>query len=276
MSLAEAAKAPHEQAAQAPAKAGKAAETSVTEGVTPPELTVVVPLHNEAENIEALLWEIAQVLRPLLAYEVICVDDGSEDETVALLKRLRQNHGELRVLRHRARMGQSAALHSGVAAARAQWIATLDGDGQNDPADIPALLAKREAVQNDDSCLITGVRAKRRDSFAKRLASRFANGLRRLILRDGARDTGCSLKVFTKQTYLALPFFDHMHRFLPALVTARGGRLVEVPVNHRPRQAGRSHYGNLERGLVGVIDLIGVVWLQRRAKNPEVFEESES
>jgi dolichol-phosphate mannosyltransferase len=154
--------------------------------------------------------------------------------------------------------------------ARAVWIATLDGDGQNDPADIPALLDARDAGASDRLWMVAGVRRKRRDSTVKRLSSRIANAIRRRVLRDATTDTGCGLKLFRRDAYLALPFFDHMHRFLPALIRRAGGAVLEVPVNHRPRTAGASHYGMWDRAWVGLIDMLGVAWLQRRMKSPIV------
>jgi dolichol-phosphate mannosyltransferase len=173
----------------------------------------------------------------------------------------------LRVLRHRRSAGQSAALVSAIRAARGTWIATLDGDGQNDPADIPALLARAEAA--DSPALVAGWRARRRDTALKRLSSRLANAVRGALLGDRTPDTGCGLKVFRRETFLRLPPFDHMHRFLPALVRRDGGTVVNQRVNHRPRAAGRSKYGVMNRLFVGIVDLFGVMWLQRRPIRPE-------
>ncbi len=238
-----------------------------------PDLSVVVPVHDEAANIEPLIAEIRAALEPLLAFEIIYVDDGSGDGTPATLARARRDCARLRVLRHRERCGQSAALHSGVAAARSAWIATLDGDGQNDPADIPSLLRLRDESAGPALQMVAGVRRKRRDSVAKRWASRVANAVRRRALRDRTSDTGCGLKLFRREAFLALPYFDHMHRFLPALIQRNGGIVVEATVNHRPRASGRSHYGLLNRGFVGIVDLCGVAWLQRRARIPTLEPE---
>lgn len=225
-------------------------------------LSVVVPMHNEAANAGPLIAEIAAALKGT-RFEIVAIDDGSTDATAAELDKAAQGCAELCVLRHRMRSGQSMAVISGIKAARGQWIATLDGDGQNDPQDIPKLLAAALA-QNAASVLIAGFRRHRRDSLAKRWGSRFANAIRAKLLGDGTPDTGCGLKVFRREDFLALPQFNHMHRFLPALFLRNGGAVVSVPVNHRPRTQGRSHYGSLDRLAVGIVDLAGVWWLKRR------------
>lgn len=229
------------------------------------DLSVVIPVRNEAANIAPLVDEIRAALDGRLDYEIVYVDDGSSDGTVAEVERLQRGLPTLRLVRHRARAGQSAAVRSGVRAASAPWIATLDGDGQNDPADIPRLWAMARAAVDARHVLIAGRRAKRRDSAMKRCSSRIANGVRRRMLGDDTPDTGCGLKLFARTLYLDLPFFDHQHRFLPALVIREGGRVVSVPVNHRPRQRGTSNYGTLDRLWVGIVDLVGVMWLKRRA-----------
>lgn len=268
----------------APGRTTQAAASDATAESRDPELSVVVPVHNEAGNIEPLVVEILQALRPTLPFEIVYVDDGSGDATAAELAALRAAHPELRVVRHRARCGQSAAMRTGIAAARAAWVVTLDGDGQNDPADIPAMLAERDRVDggagNDGAgkdatarardVLVAGVRARRQDSAAKRYASRLANRIRRWMLKDVARDSGCGLKLFPRQAFLDLPFFDHMHRYLPALFMRSGVALREIAVNHRPRVEGSSHYGIIDRGLVGLVDLLGVAWLQRRGARPVI------
>ncbi|HEY7990484.1 MAG TPA: glycosyltransferase family 2 protein [Stellaceae bacterium] len=228
------------------------------------DLSVVIPVRNEAPNVAPLVGEIAAALGGGIDYEIVYVDDGSSDGTVAEIEKLQRNNPALRLVRHRARAGQSAAIRSGARAARADWIATLDGDGQNDPADIPRLWAMARAA-NDSRLLIAGQRAKRRDSAVKRASSRIANGVRGRLLGDDTPDTGCGLKLFPRALYLDLPFFDHQHRFLPALVLREGGRVVSVPVNHRPRERGASNYGTLDRLWVGIVDLAGVMWLMRRA-----------
>jgi dolichol-phosphate mannosyltransferase len=237
------------------------------------DVSIIIPVRNEAENIEPLLEEIRAALDGQFAYEVICVNDGSTDGTAAQLITAARESPRLRVIHHTESCGQSAALWSGVRAARAPWIATLDGDGQNDPADIPKLLA----VPRDPSApaalrLVTGHRRRRRDSPMKRLSSRIANGVRARLLDDRTPDTGCGLKLIHRESYLALPFFDHMHRFLPALVQREGGATVSVEVKHRPRMRGRSNYGLHDRLWAGIVDLIGVMWLKRRMKHPRIAD----
>ena len=201
------------------------------------------------------------------------MDDGSSDDTVAAIRGLARDFSRLRLVRHRRGAGQSAAIRSGVQAARAAWIATLDGDGQNDPADIPRLWAIAKAAPPEPPLLVAGYRRKRRDSAMKRLSSRIANAVRAALLGDGTPDTGCGLKLFRRALFLDLPFFDHCHRFLPALVKRQGGSTRSVVVNHRPRAGGTSNYGTLDRLFVGIADLFGVMWLMRRAKRPEIVAD---
>ncbi len=236
-----------------------------------PTVCVVVPVRNEGPNIAPLLAEIEAALHTI-PHEVVYVDDGSTDDTPQRLAEAQNTTATLRALRHRASCGQSAAVITGVRAARAPWIATLDGDGQNDPADIPALLARAQAATG--LALIAGHRVSRRDTHAKRVASRLANAIRARMLGDATPDTGCGLKVFGRDAFLELPQFDHMHRFLPALFIRAGGRVESVPVNHRPRTRGRSNYGTLDRLWVGIFDLAGVFWLQRRWRRPELEPET--
>jgi dolichol-phosphate mannosyltransferase len=237
------------------------------------DLSIVIPVRNEAENIAPLVAEIRAALAAMQdgapAYEIVYVDDGSSDATAARIGALAAEFPALRLIRHDKSYGQSAAIRTGVKAARGTWIATLDGDGQNDPADLPRLWAM--AQTEDAPALITGQRTKRRDSWTKRVSSRIANRVRAGLLGDGTPDTGCGLKLFRRERFLDLPFFDHMHRFLPALVARDGGRIVSVPVNHRPRTRGRSNYGTLDRLAVAFADLLGVMWLQRRAKRPRIL-----
>jgi dolichol-phosphate mannosyltransferase len=235
-----------------------------------PLISVVVPVRNEAPNIAPLIAEIRTALAGV-AHEIVYVDDGSDDDTLAILREAALAGG-LTVVRHRVGCGQSAAIITGVRAARGHWIATLDGDGQNDPADIPALLARAEAetVAGVGLMLIAGHRTRRRDSLIKRITSRLANGIRAGLLGDATPDTGCGLKMFTRAAFLELPAFDHMHRFLPALFIRAGGKVFSVPVNHRPRVRGASKYGTLDRLWVGIFDLAGVYWLQRRWKRPVI------
>ena len=241
-----------------------------------PNVSVVVPVLNEADNVGPLIKEIDGALRGKDAFEIIFVDDGSDDATLAALAALKNEHSELRVIRHRQRTGQSAAIWTGVAAARAPIIATLDGDGQNDPANITCLLARYRAAGDPARLMVAGFRAKRRDSWLKRVSSRLANDVRALLLGDDTTDTGCGLKVFAREAFLALPRFDHMHRFLPALMIREGGRVESVPVNHRPREHGKTKYGVWNRLWVGIADLIGVMWLLRRGSRPEVETERET
>jgi dolichol-phosphate mannosyltransferase len=235
------------------------------------DLSIVIPVRNEAENIAPLVVEIRAALAGMtggaLDYEIVYVDDGSSDATAARVSALAGGFAGLRLVRHDRSYGQSAAIRTGVKAARAPWIATLDGDGQNDPADIPRLWAMAQAASGAPA-LITGQRTKRRDAWMKRTSSRIANRVRAALLGDGTPDTGCGLKLFRRDLFLDLPFFDHMHRFLPALVLREGGSVQSVPVNHRPRQRGQSNYGTLDRLFVGIVDLFGVMWLQHRAKMP--------
>jgi dolichol-phosphate mannosyltransferase len=237
----------------------------------PPELSVVVPVHNEAGNIEPLVSEIRAALDGVLDYEIIYVDDGSSDDTLQRLSELRSGFVRLRILRHLKSCGQSTAVLSGVRAARSAWVVTLDGDGQNDPADIPALLAMRGGAE--DPQLICGYRRRRNDTWLKRLSSRVANRVRARLLKDNTPDTGCGLKLFSRAAFLALPHFDHMHRFLPALVLRNGGRVANVDVNHRARGHGKSNYGLHNRLWVGIVDMAGVMWLQRRVKLPVITEK---
>lgn len=241
----------------------------------PPAISVVVPVRDEAENIQPLLEEIQAALDGLETYEILCVDDGSRDATPQVLAAAMTTCPALRVIRHSELAGQSAALITGIHAARAPWIVTLDGDGQNDPADIPALLKiLHDPQQSEAPQLICGNRRLRRDSWSKRASSRIANGFRRMALRDGTPDTGCGLKLFSHETFLSLPQFDHMHRFLPSLVQTAGGRVVSVEVSHRPRRRGKTHYGILDRLWVSIVDLVGVMWLERRMKRPQAVELS--
>ena len=233
-----------------------------------PLLSVVVPVRNEAANIAPLVAELRAVLAGIV-HEIVYVDDGSTDGTADALRRAALA-GPLVALRHKAGCGQSAAIVTGVRAARGAWVATLDGDGQNDPADIPTLLARAQADDGPGPVLVAGHRTRRQDSRTKRLASRAANAIRARLLGDATPDTGCGLKVFARAAFLDLPAFDHMHRYLPALFIRAGGHVVSVPVGHRPRTRGSSNYGTLDRLAVGIFDLMGVAWLQRRWKRPVV------
>lgn len=234
------------------------------------QLSLVVPVHNEAGNILPLLAEIEAALAGLEAYEILYVDDGSQDATAAELQAAQHRYPRLRILRHTRSCGQSSAVISGVRAARGVWIATLDGDGQNNPADLPDLI--RRAAEPDHPVLVNGWRQQRQDSGLKRFSSRIANAVRGWLLRDKTPDTGCGLKLFQRSAFLQVPHFDHMHRFLPALFLRQGFRVVSFPVRHRPRTQGRSKYGLHNRLWVGLVDLLGVMWLQRRWCSTEVQE----
>lgn len=230
-------------------------------------ISVVVPVYNEEENIESLLAEISQAAQELPVSEVIYVDDESTDGTFDLLKKLRASHPELRIIRHKVRSGQSAALWTGIKAAGNDLIVTMDGDGQNNPADIKKLYEAYEQDKTESHrIMILGEREKRNDNLVRRISSRIANTIRAALLKDQTKDTGCSLKLFSRRDYLNLPYFDHMHRFLPALMMREGVKLTHVPVSHRPRLHGQSKYGTLSRALVGISDIMGVLWLQKRAR----------
>jgi glycosyltransferase involved in cell wall biosynthesis len=238
---------------------------------TSPAVSVVVPVRNEAENVRPLTDEIAAALNGRWRFELVFVNDGSTDGTEAALTALKAERPWLRQVKHESSCGQSAAVRSGVAAARAPVVATLDGDGQNDPSFIPALLTALE--QGNNIGLVAGQRVGRRSGGFKKLQSRIANGVRAAILRDGTRDTGCGLKAFRRDAFLALPYFDGLHRFLPALFRRDGYAIAYVDVIDRPRRHGVSNYGLWDRLWVGILDLAGVRWLIRRRKNvPKVSE----
>jgi dolichol-phosphate mannosyltransferase len=237
------------------------------------DLSVVIPVKDEADNIAPLFEEICVALRGITDYEVLFIDDGSQDATAARVLLLGGDQPRWRLLRHAKTYGQSAAIRTGVKAARGVWIATLDGDGQNDPRDIPKLLHLARASPSGSPVLIAGYRVNRQDSWSKRSASWIANALRSWLLGDRTPDTGCGLKLFARALFWDLPYFDHMHRFLPALVLREGGIVRSVSVNHRPRRTGASKYGVFDRLGVGIIDLFGVMWLQRRAGRPHVVGE---
>jgi dolichol-phosphate mannosyltransferase len=235
------------------------------------ELSIVIPVRNEAGNIAPLVAEIVAALDSAgVDYEIVYVDDGSTDETATEIARLQTSHRRLRLVSHAKSCGQSAAVRTGVKAARAPWIATLDGDGQNDPADIPSLWQIAKAAPATPPLLIAGHRARRQDGWTKRRASRIANATRRAMLHDDTPDTGCGLKLFPRALFLGLPYFDHMHRFLPALTLREGGVVRSLPVNHRPRERGASKYGVFDRLWVGITDLFGVMWLCKRKSLPVV------
>lgn len=235
-----------------------------------PCLSVIVPVYNERDNIVPLVEEIAASVGDAVAYEIVYVNDCSNDGTDTVLDELRRAGTlPLRLVGHENRMGQSAAIVNGIRAARGEWIATIDGDGQNVPADILPLLQSVRAAHDDDADVVcvAGIRVKRQDTLIKRLSSRIANGIRQGILKDGIADTGCGLKVFRRDAFLALPHFDHAHRFIPALFQMCGGKVITAAVAHRPRLRGKSKYGIGNRLFTGIVDLFGVSWLRQRAIN---------
>jgi dolichol-phosphate mannosyltransferase len=237
------------------------------------QISVVIPARNEAENIITLVEDIDRALTALGDFEIIVVDDASTDSSVADLRKRAQSMPHLRVLTHNRAGGQSAAVHSGVLAARSPVICTLDGDGQNPAEELPHLLAPILGDVTGRIGLVAGQRVARQDTWSKKAASKFANGLRGWMLQDGTRDTGCGLKAFRREAFLALPYFNHMHRYLPALFARDGWQIAHVDVTHRARGAGRSNYSNLQRAAVGAVDLIGVAWLLRRRKTARVLPD---
>lgn len=230
-------------------------------------LSVVIPMFNEAENAALLLDEIAAALNGTLDYEVVVVNDGSTDTTEQVLLGIQAGMPQLRIITHGVNSGQSASIVTGVRAARAPWIATMDGDSQNDPADIPALFKHTSGISpaSSEPLLIAGNRRKRNDNWIRKLSSRVANWTRQALLHDGCPDTGCGLKIFSRDAFMQLPPFDHMHRFLPALFRIAHGQIINVPVNHRPRSFGQSKYGVWDRLWVGIKDIFGVRWLEQRS-----------
>ena len=236
-----------------------------------PDYSVVVPVFDEGGAAPALAREIAAAFAGE-NHEIILIDDASRDDTKALLTALKTEIPQLRVLSHRKNSGQSRAVRSGVLAARAPIVVTLDGDGQNDPADAPRL-AKALKAGPAELALVGGERVKRQDSSAKRFASKFGNGVRKRLLRDTANDTGCGLKAFRREAFLRLAYFDHIHRYSPALRRREGYQVAFQPVNHRHRESGVSKYTNFGRLKASVSDLLGVMWLQTRARNPQGVDE---
>lgn len=237
-----------------------------------PAVAIVVPVRNEAGNVAPLVAEIVAALDGKEPFEIVYVNDGSTDGTEAELQRLMALHPFLRQVHHRQSCGQSAAVRSGVFAARAPIVVTIDGDGQNDPAFIPALLkVLREGAPQIG--IVVGQRLARKGAF-KRFQSRIANAVRSAVLRDGTRDTGCGLKAFRRDVYLRLPYFDALHRFMPALIKREGLSVGYVDVVDRPRGSGVSNYGLWDRLWVGILDLAGVWWLiRRRKKIPDIIED---
>ena len=237
------------------------------------EFSIIIPVRNEADNVAGLANEIARSLEGR-AYEMIFVDDASTDDTRAILVALKADFPALRVVGHRHNAGQSRAIRTGIRAARAPIVGTLDGDGQNDPADLPALY--RQLTRSDapeDLKMVMGRRARRKDTAWKRFGSRFANVIRQRLLKDGSDDSGCGIKAMERNAYLSLPYFDHMHRYMPALMKAEGHAVEFRDVNHRARGGGQSNYNNFGRLWAAVSDLRGVMWLIRRRRNPGGTDE---
>lgn len=243
-------------------------------GINPSQqLAVVIPMFNEEDNVAQLLQEVCSALEHHPDFEIIVVNDGSTDATLDKLQALCKKIPQLRVVNHDGNFGQSIGLVSGIKAATKPWIATLDGDGQNDPADIPKLIQAAEANGAHAKLLLAGHRVNRKDTHWKKFGSKFANSIRQWFLKDNCPDTGCGIKLFPREAFLSLPHFNHMHRYLPALFKCMGGDIINIPVNHRPRTLGQSKYGNWGRLKVGIVDLFGVAWLIRRTKFPEYKNE---
>ncbi len=237
------------------------------------KISIVIPFHNESENIKPLISKTDKVLKDMqISYEIVAVDDASSDDTYDILKNLTDEFKTLRVLHHQNNCGQSTSVVTGIRNAKGELIATLDGDGQNNPEDIPNLYTALTKSDNPNLKMVAGYRKKRKDTIFKRWGSKFANAIRSRLLKDATPDTGCGLKLFYRETFLKLPYFDHMHRFLPALVQREGGDVISVEVSHFPRVHGKSHYNNLQRLWVGIIDLIGVMWLIKRSFKPQIVE----
>jgi len=244
---------------------------------SPPVLSVVIPLLNETGNIDPLIAEIAQTL---LSYEnvrenfeILCIDDGSTDATASEIRQAKLTTPQIRLIRHPRRLGMSAAIRNGVRRAKAPWIVTIDGDRQNDPKDIPLMCDLAWSKGENRKILVAGIRVDRRDTLAKRLASRFANTIRQFMLNDDCPDTGCALKLFQRKAYLELPFFNGLHRFMPALFKLYGNEVIFTPVNDRPRRVGRTKSDYMGRAAKGFFDLLGVVWLMTRTPAPEKGKE---
>ncbi|MFA5041735.1 MAG: glycosyltransferase family 2 protein [Bdellovibrionales bacterium] len=242
-----------------------------------PLLSVVIPLLDESGNVLPLIEEISLALGSYAPvgrnYEIICVDDGSTDTTALEIQQAKMGNPRVRHISHPKRLGMSAALRNGIRRARAPWIMTIDGDRQNDPSDAPRLLDLAWMKGRERKVLVAGIRVNRQDTMAKRLASRFANKIRKSLLNDNCPDTGCSLKVFPRDSYLELPFFNGLHRFMPALLKLYGHECVFTPVNDRPREVGISKSDFLGRAIRGTYDLFGVIWLIRHTPSPERGEE---
>jgi glycosyltransferase involved in cell wall biosynthesis len=226
-------------------------------------ISIVIPVHNEADNIGQLIGEI-DMIPSNHSYEIVVVDDASHDNTPVVLSEIKQDMTNMKVIRHKEKQGQSGAIATGVEHSEGELIVIMDGDGQNDPADMPKIIS---TLLDNKSCrMVTGYRKKRNDSSWRIISSKIANSVRSYLLKDDTPDTGCGLKVTYRSAFMALPFFDHMHRFLPALIKMQGGDIISVEVNHRKRKHGKSNYGTLDRLWAGLIDLAGVYWLCLRTR----------
>ena len=237
------------------------------------KISIIIPFHNESKNITPLITKIDDVMKKMsVTYEIIAVDDASNDDSYDILQNLSEKFIRLRILHHKNNCGQSTAVVTGVRHSYGEMIATLDGDGQNDPSDIPNLYSVLQQTKNQNLKMIAGYRKNRKDTIFKKWGSKFANFVRSSLLKDATPDTGCGLKLFYRESFLNLPYFNHMHRFLPALIQREGGDVVSVEVKHFPRLHGSSHYNNLQRLWVGIIDMIGVIWLIKRSYKPQILE----
>ena len=230
------------------------------------DISIVIPIYNEQGNIIQLIKEVRAALEKKLNYEIIIVDDGSDDNTYEVVNKIKKINKNITIISHKKNYGQSIGLRTGIIEANSEYIVTLDGDGQNDPKDIPKLIKSFDTKVS--FMMVIGNRVNRIDSIAKKVASRLAFQIRRLLLKDTTPDTGCAIKVFRKKDFLQLPFFNHIHRYLPFLFNTFGGKIISIPVNHRSRSSGISKYSNFQRFLVGINDLYGVIWLRKRSVWP--------
>ena len=230
------------------------------------DISIVIPIYNEQDNIIQLIKEVRAALEKKINYEIIIVDDGSDDNTYEVVNKIKKINKNITIISHKKNYGQSIGLRTGIIEANSEYIVTLDGDGQNDPRDILKLIKSFDTKVS--FMMVIGNRVNRIDSVAKKLASRLAFQIRKLFLKDTTPDTGCAIKVFRKRDFLQLPFFNHIHRFLPFLFNTFGGKVISIPVNHRSRNSGISKYSNFQRFLVGINDLYGVIWLRKRSVWP--------
>ena len=230
------------------------------------DISIVIPIYNEQDNIIQLIREVRDSLEKKINFEIIIVDDGSDDKTYEAVNKIKKINKNITIISHKKNYGQSIGLRTGIIEANSEYIVTLDGDGQNDPRDILKLIKSFDTKVN--YMMVIGNRVKRIDTTAKKVASRLAFQIRKLLLKDTTPDTGCAIKVFRKKDFLQLPFFNHIHRFLPFLFNTFGGKIISIPVNHRSRSSGISKYSNFQRFLVGINDLYGVIWLHKRSVWP--------